>query len=120
RFDTALRARWSQAAAAAVVQDGRTILSPRPEPGSRAAAFLDDHADFLTNRRVVEIYQAPSLLGVQVEPDRTASERLETRPSRSSLVAREAEAPQKWKVGVSERRGAPPTFAPPPAPAPAA
>lgn len=120
RFDAALRARWSQAAAAAVVQDGRTILSPRPEPGSRAAAFLDDHADFLTNRRVVEIYQAPSLLGVQVEPDRTAPERLETRPDRSSLAAREAEAPQKWKVGVSERRGASPSFAPPPAPAPAA
>jgi signal transduction histidine kinase len=106
-FDDLLRSRWSQAAAAAVVTDEGVILSPGATPGSRGEAFLRDHADFLTNRRVVEVYQAPRLLGAQIEVDKesVASEKEEPL-SRS--------APQKWKVGLAEKRNE----AAPSAPAP--
>lgn len=133
-FDELLGARWSQASAAAVVSDVGVILSPGGEPGTRGAEFLSDHADFLTNRRVVEVYQAPRLLGAQIQLDRespgipddvfTADVPLKTGTSG---------VPQKWKVGVVEKRGdtmpgrtmssapaAPMAAAPAPASAPAA
>lgn len=115
-FDERVRDRWSQAAAAAVVRDGTEILSPRPGPGTRAAAFLEDHADFLTNRRVVEIYQAPRPLSRQVEtdaPEREEQNRLATR----GVPAAKTAAPQKLKVEAYDRRGAPPAPAPIAAPA---
>ena len=100
-FDDLLRSRWSQAAAAAVVTDEGVILSPGATPGSRGEAFLRDHADFLTNRRVVEVYQAPRLLGAQIEVDKesVASEK-EENPGKSVISSSQ----QKWKVGLAEKR----------------
>lgn len=119
-FDSLLKARWGQAAAAAVVSDHGVILSPSGEPGTRGADFLKDHADFLTNRRVVEVYQAPRLTGAQIELDQ------ESPASLSEVVT--TESPLKRKVGVPQTRSASPPVssmkrapAPPmPAAAPAA
>jgi signal transduction histidine kinase len=106
-FDDLLRSRWSQAAAAAVVTDEGVILSPGATPGSRGEAFLRDHADFLTNRRVVEVYQAPRLLGAQIELDKESFASKKEEPLSRA-------APQKWKVGLAEKRNE----AAPSAPAP--
>ena len=113
-FDQLLEARWGQAAMAAVVSDDGVILSPAGEPGTRGAEFLQDHADFLTNRRVVEVYQAPRLLGAKIELDTDAVETRQGIPDAASQgVALTAEAQsnqpageitQKWKVGVVEKR----------------
>ena len=104
-FDALVRARWSQAAAGAVVRDGTTILSPRPEPGTRAATFLEDHADFLANRRVVEIYQAPRL-GGQVEAEGLMRD--EAAGTSASAAFEQQASQQKWKVAVPESRNAMP------------
>jgi signal transduction histidine kinase len=110
-FDDLLRSRWSQAAAAAVVTDEGVILSPGATPGSRGEAFLRDHADFLTNRRVVEVYQAPRLLGARIEVDKESGLSENEEPlSRSASSS----AQQKWKVGLAEKRNE----AAPSAPAP--
>ena len=115
-FDDILRSRWSQAAAAAVVSGEGVILSPLAAPGSRGEAFFRDHADFLTNRRVVEVYQAPRLLGAQIELDKeTAVSKKEEPLSKATSSA----APQKWKVGLAEKRNEV-SAAPPPAAAPMA
>jgi len=111
-FDALVRDRWSQAAAAAVVRDGATILSSRPDPGSAADRFLAANGDFLTNRRVVEVFQAPPL-GAQVE-----AEVAEEVPKESSVFEKKAQTmPQKWKVSVPESRTAAPVPAPAAAPA---
>jgi len=112
-FDALVRERWSQAAAAAVVRDGSAILSSRPDPGSAAARFLAANGDFLTNRRVVEVFQAPPL-GAQVE-----AEVAEEVPKESGVFEKKAQTmPQKWKVSVPETRTA--ASVPAPAAAPAA
>lgn len=133
-FDALVRARWSQAAAATAVRDGATILSARPEPGTAGDRFLAANGDFLTNRRIVEVFQAPPL-GAQLEAESNeaakaneaneANEKLrdkESGPMPSSLGTK-AQAPQKWKVAVPEGRGAPlppaPAMAPPAMAAPA-
>jgi len=102
-FDGWIRSRWSQAAAAAVVREGRTILSPQAQAGSREAEFLGNHADFLTNRRVVEIYQAPRMLGGRIESEEAAPVELKTEVPPAPALA-EAAPPAKWKVGVGEQR----------------
>jgi signal transduction histidine kinase len=111
-FDALVRERWSQAAAAAVVRDGSAILSSRPDPGSAADRFLAANGDFLTNRRVVEVFQAPPL-GAQVE-----AEVGEEVPKESDVFGKKAQTmPQKWKVSVPETRTAAPIPAPAAAPA---
>jgi signal transduction histidine kinase len=111
-FDALVRDRWSQAAAAAVVRDGSAILSSRPDPGSAAERFLAANSDFLTNRRVVEVFQAPPL-GAQVE-----AEVAEEVPKESVLFEKKAQTmTQKWKVSVPETRTAAPVPAPAAAPA---
>jgi signal transduction histidine kinase len=105
RFDELLKARWSQAAAAAVVSDEGVILSPQASPGSRGEAFLRDHADFLTNRRVVEVYQAPRLLGAQIEFESESVSAAKDTGSAEVLSDKAISAPQrKWKVGMAETR----------------
>lgn len=100
-FDSLLRSRWSQAAAAAVVTDEGVILSPGATPGSRGEAFLRDHADFLTNRRVVEVYQAPRLLGARIEVDKESGISENEEPLSKSASS---STQQKWKVGLAEKR----------------
>lgn len=120
-FDALVRARWSQAAAATVVRDGNTLLTERPEPGSAAERFLAANGDFLTNRRVVEVFQAAPL-GAVLEAEKIAApqEAREESGSLSASVEKKASAPSKWKVAVPEGRGVAPIAAPAPAAAPAA
>jgi signal transduction histidine kinase len=104
-FDELLEARWSQAAAAAVVTDAGVILSPVAAPGTREEAFLRDHADFLTNRRVVEVYQAPRLFGAQIELDRESDEAAKETFLAETLSDKAVGAPpQKRKVAMAEKR----------------
>lgn len=104
-FDELLKARWSQAAAAAVVTDAGVILSPVAALGTREEAFLRDHADFLTNRRVVEVYQAPRLLGAQIELDRESDEAAKGAVLAETLSDKAVSAPpQKRKVAMAEKR----------------
>jgi len=116
-FDDLLRSRWSQAAAAAVVTDEGVILSPLAAPGSRGEAFLRDHADFLTNRRVVEVYQAPRLLGAQIELDKESATSENEEPFSG---AASGTTQQKWKVGLAEKRNEPAQAMPAAAPMAAA
>ncbi len=67
-FDQLIGERWSQAAVGSVVSDDGQICSPVTATGNEwAAPFLQNHSDFLSNRRVVEVYQAPKVLYGQVE-----------------------------------------------------
>jgi signal transduction histidine kinase len=121
-FDALVRERWSQAAAATVVRDGTTILTAQPEPGSAGDRFLAANGDFLTNRRVVEVFQAAPL-GALVEADAGATppETLKESEALSTAMQKKTAAPSKWKVAVPESRAAPAIPAPAaPAPAPAA
>lgn len=65
-FNFILQSRLSQAAGGAVVSDSGEILSPRTSDSEWAGEFLENHAAFLTNRRVVEVYQAPARLSSQI------------------------------------------------------
>jgi len=108
-FDRLLGDLWSQSAVAAVVSNEGVILSPTSQSGGRGAEFLKDHGDFLTNRRVVEVYQAPRLTGARIELDTTQS--VPPREMADTFLSRNEEsdkAPQKWKVSVLEKRSGPP------------
>ncbi len=108
-FDHLLGNLWSQSAAAAVVTNEGVILSPTNQAGTRGAEFLKDHGDFLTNRRVVEVYQAPRLSGARVQLEgglaTSSKEDATTEPARDEESDK---APQKWKVSVLEKRSGPP------------
>jgi signal transduction histidine kinase len=112
-FDALVRERWSQAAAATVVRDGATILTERPEPGSAADRFLLANGDFLTNRRVVEVFQAAPL-GAQLEAEVADKGTVSAKESESvsAATAEKAESFSKWKVAVPERKMASPAPAP--------
>ncbi|MEX2580128.1 MAG: HAMP domain-containing sensor histidine kinase [Verrucomicrobiales bacterium] len=112
-FDRLLTDEWTQAATGAVVSDTGVISSPTGNGSGRGAAFLENHSDFLTNSRVVEVYQAPELLGEQirviVEPDKPEADTslLSTAedaapPVDSLRTATEPEA--RKKVGISSRK----------------
>jgi signal transduction histidine kinase len=120
-FDALVRERWSQAAAATVVRDGNTLLTARPEPGSAAERFLLANGDFLTNRRVVEVFQAAPL-GAQVEAEIAGGGTTSAKESESvpAVTAKTAESFSKWKVAVPERKAASPLPAPAAAPMAAA
>ncbi len=67
-FDEVITREWAQASVGSVVDDAGLICSPlSTSDNSFAEPFLANHADFLSNRRVVEVYQAPRLLGDQVK-----------------------------------------------------
>jgi signal transduction histidine kinase len=112
-FDALVRARWGQAAAATVVRDGTTIVTERPEPGTAADRFLAANGDFLTNRRVAEVFQA-SPLGAVLEADtpaRPENIRQGSAPTAANPEDRSPE-PLRWKVAVPEKRSAAPVPAP--------
>lgn len=62
-FDEVITREWAQASVGSVVDDAGLICSPlSTSDNSFAEPFLANHADFLSNRRVVEVYRAPKLL----------------------------------------------------------
>lgn len=85
---------WSQASIGAVVTDSGVIVSPRSGDGAEATAFLQENEDFLTNRRVVEVFEAPQLLNdqVQVVEDRQAKAKTSSGGSlfRKKLASRDS------------------------------
>lgn len=67
-FDEQITDQWLQVAVGSVVSDAGVICSPISLSNNvLAQPFLENHADFLSNRRVVEVYEAPRLLADQVE-----------------------------------------------------
>lgn len=107
-FDALVRERWSQAAAATVVRDGTTILTAQPEPGSVGDRFLAANGDFLTNRRVVEVFQAAPL-GALVEAEEVhRKESAPPPPGEPIEERRQRTALQKVRVAVPESRNAMP------------
>lgn len=67
-FDEQITDQWSQVSVGSVVSDAGVICSPVSLSNNvLAQPFLENHADFLSNRRVVEVYEAPRLLADQVE-----------------------------------------------------
>ena len=67
-FDEVITREWAQASVGSVVDDAGLICSPlSTSDNSFAEPFLANHADFLSNRRVVEVYRAPKLLANQVK-----------------------------------------------------
>lgn len=67
-FDEVITREWAQASVGSVVDDAGLICSPlSTSDNSFAEPFLANHADFLSNRRVVEVYRAPKLLADQVK-----------------------------------------------------
>lgn len=104
-FNTLIRARWSQAAAAAVVGEGGDILSETNPPEVDRLMLLN--GDFLNNRRVVEVYQAAPLIRSEAEsvaPGASTFSSSGVSASRSKEEKRDKEAPQKRKVAIPERR----------------
>lgn len=66
-FSRFIQDNWSQASMGAVVSDTGEVISPSPADGVEAASFLMENGDFLTNRRVVEVFEAPGLLNDQLK-----------------------------------------------------
>ena len=67
-FDEKITDQWSQVSVGSVVSEAGLIISPVSlSDNIGAQLFLQNHADFLSNRRVVEVYEAPRLLADQVE-----------------------------------------------------
>jgi len=67
-FDEQITNQWSQVSVGSVVSEAGLIISPVTlSDNLQAKLFLRNHADFLSNRRVVEVYEAPRLLADQVE-----------------------------------------------------
>ncbi|MBP6600679.1 MAG: HAMP domain-containing histidine kinase [Verrucomicrobiales bacterium] len=103
-FHQFLESRWGQATAGVVVSGNGSIIPDHATPGSRLAGFLEDHTDFLTNRRVVEVYQVPRLRGAQMEletvPETTAQDTAVG--SVSTNLAKEGAA--KWRVGITDKK----------------
>lgn len=119
-FNTLIRARWSQAAAAAVVGESGNILSETNPPEVDRLMLLN--GDFLTNRRVVEVYQAAPLIRSEADsmaPGASAFSSSGVSAPRSAEEKRDKEAPQKLKVAIPERRLESQSPPAPAAPAPA-
>ncbi len=116
-FNEHVRSGWTQAAVGAVVTDSGSIISPVPKSGLETQTFLENHSDFLTNRRVVEIYEAPRLLNSQIK---VVSENYSAAPKAEAGIEKELdefgdlENPEEvkaerkmsssMKVGVSQNR----------------
>lgn len=67
-FDEQITDQWSQVSVGSVVSEAGLIISPVTlSDNIQAKLFLRNHADFLSNSRVVEVYEAPRLLADQVE-----------------------------------------------------
>ncbi len=113
-FNELVRARWSQAAAAAVIGEGGNILSRAATP--EVDRLLAVNGDFLNNRSVVEVYQAPPLIRSQAESEPAPDFAEEKTAAKTDATAMKKEAPQKWKVAIPERRS---ESVPAPAAAPA-
>ncbi len=104
RFNDILRGKWTQAAAGVVVSGDGTIFAPENEQTPGVAEFLRNHSDFLTSRRVVEVYQSPRLLGAQIEQEIAAPPEKSSALSESDELRTESASPQKFKVGILDRR----------------
>lgn len=118
RFHQEIRDGWSQAAVGACISEGGQILSPRPGASSEVDAFLENHADFLTNRRVVEVYEAPALLYSQIQvvaeedpfvPGESAEEGESSNEADfdragSELLAEKKAKTNPWRVEASQNR----------------
>ena len=117
RFHEEIRDGWSQAAVGACVLDDGRILSPQPGGEPQVNLFLDNHADFLTNRRVVEVYEAPALLQnriqvvAQQQKEVESEEGAEEPAVEMKMVQADLEAlsqqklkPSSWKVEASQNK----------------
>lgn len=113
-FNALIRDRWSQAEAAAVVGQNEAILSRTGEP--EVDRLLLVNGDFINNRGIVEVYQAPPLIWSEKEEE-TPLSAAEDSASAKTGGALSSEAPSKWKVSIQERRQ---EALPAPAAAPAA
>ncbi len=111
-FDVAITDSWSQAAVGAVVSAGGEIITPQPGKSELVDAFLNDHRDFLTNEKTVEVYQAPAVLNSEVS---IVEEAAPVKKTSSFLLSRSASSPQplapapvetrpKLKVGVVQNK----------------
>lgn len=120
-FNNDITENWAQVGVGSVVSDLGVICDPVPAAGDTAAAFLANHSDFLTSRRVVEVYQAPGLLNDQIQlvEDPVRSKTLKksadaSAPESEMLEVAEvmvkgelppkAEPSSKWKVGISQNK----------------
>jgi signal transduction histidine kinase len=103
-FHQFLESRWGQAAAGVVVSETGSIIPASGDPGSRLAAFLEDHTDFLTNRRVVEVYQIPRLAGAQIELEAAPEAPSKSIASDSGSLDAAKEGAMKWRVGIAEKK----------------
>ncbi|MDF1850850.1 MAG: ATP-binding protein [Verrucomicrobiales bacterium] len=116
RFHEEIRDGWSQAAVGACVLDDGRILSPQSGGEPQVNLFLDNHADFLTNRRVVEVYEAPALLQnriqVVAQQEREESEEgeqesavvMEMAQADAEAPAQQKLKPSSWKVEASQNK----------------
>lgn len=113
-FDKLVTNEWSQVGMGSVVSDVGVVCSPVPSPNGWGADFLQNHGDFLTNNRTVEVYQAPQLLREQIRVvrDESVMEALEdqvkeeTADSVTATAGTESApvAKTKKKVAVSSRK----------------
>ena len=110
-FDKLVTSDWSQVSMGSVVSDSGVVCTPAPQGNGWGSAFLQDHGDFLTNSRTVEVYQAPQLLREQIRVVReTEVEELEDMAEEKEALeasiapaAPKAEPLAKKKVAVSRK-----------------
>jgi len=112
-FDKLVTNEWSQVGMGSVVSDVGVVCSPMPSSTGWGTDFLQNHSDFLTNSRTVEVYQAPQLLREQIRVVREpVVEELqdgvkEEAMDRAEAVTATAPAPvalAKKKVAASSRK----------------
>lgn len=113
-FSSFIQDSWSQALIGAVVTDSGQIVSPLPTESEAAASFLSENGDFLTNRRVVEVFEAPGLLNEQLKVVKeekpkfgSSSSFLQKKISRSSAedsAPQPVSVPAQRKVSIEEDR----------------
>lgn len=78
-FPARLVSEWSQALVGAVVSEAGGVISPSATGRAAEQAFLLNHGEFLGNRRVVEVYQAPAVMNRQLQViEEAAPEELES------------------------------------------
>ncbi len=111
-FDKLVTSDWSQVSMGSVVSDLGVVCTPASQDDGWGATFLQNHGDFLTNSRTVEVYQAPQLLRDQIQVVRELElQQLDEQKMEEADLGASAEtfAPKveplsKKKVAVSTRK----------------
>ena len=125
-FGDFIRENWGQALTGAVVDASGEIVLPLRGESSITDRFLENHAAFLENRRVVEVYEAPELLqeNIQIVEEERSAEPATARTEKpeasvSTFDTAKVAQGKKRKVTVfedkvTENRLSLPTFSPVP------